>query len=131
MIYFDNNATTKVDKKVLDEMLPYLEGDFANPSSMYDFAKKPAAAIKEARGKIRDFMGAANEKEIFFTSGGTESNNWALIGSAFANKRAGKHIITTSIEHASVLNPMHYLEENGFEVTYLNVDKNGKLIQLN
>ena len=68
MIYLDNNATTKVDEKVLEEMLPYLQNEYANPSSMYDFAKKPAAAIKEARAKISDFLGANNEKEIVFTS---------------------------------------------------------------
>ena len=86
MIYFDNNATTKIDERVLEEMLPYLKEDYANPSSMYDFAKKPAAAIKEARGKMKDFLGANNEKEIFFTSCGSESANMAIKGTLNCNK---------------------------------------------
>lgn len=78
MIYLDNNATTKVDEKVLEAMLPFLKEEYANPSSMYDFAKKPAAAIKEARAQVRDFLGAENEKDIFFTSCGSESANTAI-----------------------------------------------------
>lgn len=126
MIYFDNNATTNVDKKVLDEMLPYLEGDFANPSSMYDFAKKPAAAIKEARGKIRDFMGAANEKEIFFTSCGSESANTAIKGVLNCN-REKRHIITTKVEHPCVLNTYKSFEKLGYEVDYIGVNAQGEL----
>ena len=80
MIYLDNNATTQIDEKVLGEMLPYLKNEYANPSSMYDFAKKPASAIKEARVKVRDFFGAKDEKEIFFTSCGSESANMAIKG---------------------------------------------------
>ena len=103
MIYLDNNATTKVDDRVLEEMLPFLKDEYANPSSMYDFAKKPAAAIKEARAKVRDFLGAANEKEIFFTSCGSESANTAIKGVLNCNKDK-RHIITTKVEHPAVLN---------------------------
>ena len=101
MIYLDNNATTKVDEKVLEEMLPFLEQDYANPSSMYDFAKKPAAAIREARVKVRDFLGAKNEKDIYFTSCGSESANTAIKGVLNCN-REKRHIITTSVEHPAV-----------------------------
>ena len=96
MIYLDNNATTKVDEKVLEEMLPYFEGDFANPSSMYDFAKKPAEALKKARIQIRDFIDAKDEKEIYFTSCGSESANMAIKGVVNCNKEK-KHLITTQI----------------------------------
>ena len=92
MIYLDNNATTAIDEKVLEEMLPYLKNDYANPSSMYDFAKKPAAAIREARVKVRDFLGASNEKEIFFTSCGSESANMAIKGVLACNKEK-RHIV--------------------------------------
>ena len=93
MIYLDNNATTAIDKKVLEEMLPYLSDEYANPSSMYDFAKKPASVIREARAKIRDFFGAKDEKEIFFTSCGSESANMAIKGVLNCNKEK-RHIIT-------------------------------------
>ena len=96
MIYLDNNATTAIDKKVLEEMLPYLSEEYANPSSMYDFAKKPASAIREARVKVRDFFGANNEKEIYFTSCGSESANMAIKGILNCNKEK-RHIITTKV----------------------------------
>ena len=105
MIYLDNNATTKVDEKVLEEMLPFLEQDYANPSSMYDFARKPAAAIREARVKVRDFLGAKNEKDIYFTSCGSESASTAIKGVLNCN-REKRHIITTSVEHPAVLNTL-------------------------
>lgn len=126
MIYFDNNATTKVDEKVLEAMLPYLKEDYANPSSMYDFAKKPASAIKEARGKIKDFLGANNEKEIFFTSCGSESANMAIKGTLSCNKEK-KHIITTKIEHPCVLNLYKALEKDGYETDYISVNSEGEL----
>ncbi len=126
MIYFDNNATTKVDEKVLEAMLPYLKEDYANPSSMYDFAKKPAAAIKEARGKIKDFLGANSEKEIFFTSCGSESANMAIKGTLSCNKEK-KHIITTKIEHPCVLNLYKALEKDGYETDYISVNSEGEL----
>ena len=126
MIYLDNNATTKVDEKVIEEMLPYLKNEYANASSMYDFAKKPANAIKEARAKIRDFVGANNENEIYFTSCGTESANTAIKGVLACNKEK-KHVITTKVEHPCVLNPYKEFEKNGYEVDYISVDSEGKL----
>lgn len=124
--YLDNSATTRCSKAAAEAMVKLLTVDYGNPSSLHMKGIEAENYINDAKKKIAKTLKVL-EKEIFFTSGGTESNNWALIGSAFANKRAGKHIITTSIEHASILNPMHYLEENGFEVTYLNVDKNGNI----
>lgn len=126
MIYLDNNATTAVDKKVLEEMLPYLSGEYANPSSMYDFAKKPAAAIKEARVKMQDFFGAKNEKEIFFTSCGSESANMAIKGVLNCN-REKRHIITTKVEHPCVLNTYKAFEKLGYEVDYIGVNAQGEL----
>ena len=119
MIYLDNNATTKVDEKVLEEMLPFLEQDYANPSSMYDFARKPAAAIREARVKVRDFLGAKNEKDIYFTSCGSESASTAIKGVLNCN-REKRHIITTSVEHPAVLNTYN-------EVDYIGVNSQGEL----
>ena len=126
MIYLDNNATTKVDDKVLEEMLPYLSNDYANPSSMYDFAKKPAEAVKKARVQFRDFLGAANEKEIYFTSCGSESANMAIKGVLNCNKEK-KHIITTKVEHPCVLNKYKELEKRGYEVDYIGVNSTGEL----
>ena len=126
MIYLDNNATTKVDERVLEEMLPYLKEEYANPSSMYDFSKKSSKAIKEARSKIKDFLGAANEKEIIFTSCGSESANTAIRG-ALAHDKSKKHIITTKIEHPCVLNVYRYLEKQGYKVDYIGVNSNGEL----
>ena len=126
MIYLDNNATTKVDEKVLEEMLPYLTENYANPSSMYDFAKKPAQAIKEARAKVRSFLGAKNEKEIIFTSCGSESANTAIKGALNCNKEK-RHIITTKIEHPCVLNTYKEFEKQGYEVDYISVNSEGVL----
>ena len=126
MIYLDNNATTKVDEKVLEEMLPFLKEEYANASSMYDFAKKPADAIKKARVQIRDFIRAANEKDIYFTSCGSESANMAIKGVLDCNKEK-KHIITTKIEHPCVLNTCKYFEKNGYEVDYIGVNSQGEL----
>ena len=126
MIYLDNNATTKVDERVLDEMLPFLKEDYANPSSMYDFAKKPAAAIKQARVKVRDLLGASNEKDIYFTSCGSESANTAIKGVLNCN-REKRHIITTKVEHPCVLNTYKELEKNGYEVDYIGVNSQGEL----
>ncbi len=126
MIYLDNNATTKVDERVLDAMLPFLKEDYANPSSMYDFAKKPAAAIKEARVKVRDLLGVSNEKDIYFTSCGSESANTAIKGVLNCN-REKRHIITTKVEHPCVLNTYKELEKNGYEVDYIGVNSQGEL----
>ena len=126
MIYLDNNATTKIDEKVFEEMLPFLKEDYANPSSMYDFAKKPAAAIKEARVKVRDLLGASNEKDVYFTSCGSESANTAIKGVLNCNKEK-RHIITTKVEHPCVLNTYKELEKNGYEVDYIGVNSQGNL----
>lgn len=126
MIYLDNNATTAIDKKVLEEMLPYLSEEYANPSSMYDFAKKPASAIREARVKVRDFFGANNEKEIYFTSCGSESANMAIKGILNCNKEK-RHIITTKVEHPCVLNTYKWFEKQGYEVDYIGVNSQGEL----
>ena len=126
MIYLDNNATTKVDEKVLEEMLPYLSDNYANPSSMYDFAKKPAAALKEARSVMRDFFGAESEKNIYFTSCGSEGANTAIKGVLNCN-REKKHLITTKVEHPCVLNTYKALEKQGYEVDYIGVNSRGEL----
>lgn len=126
LTYLDNNATTKIDEKVLEEMLPYLSNDYANPSSMYDFAKKPAEAINEARVQVKDFVGARDEKEIYFTSCGSESANMAIKGVLNCNKEK-KHIITTRIEHPCVLNTYKEFEKQGYEVDYIGVNSSGEL----
>jgi len=122
--YLDNSATTRCSKRATDLMVKLLTEDYGNPSSMHMKGVEAENYIKEAKQKIAKTL-KIDEKEIVFTSGGTESNNMALIGTALANKRAGNHIITTSIEHASVSATMAYLEELGFRVTYLKVDSDG------
>ena len=126
MIYLDNNATTKTDEKVLEEMLPYLKEEYANASSMYDFAKKPAEAIKKARVQVKDFLGAKDEKEIYFTSCGSESANTAIKGVLNCNKEK-RHIITTKVEHPCVLNTYKEFEKQGYEVDYIGVNADGEL----
>lgn len=123
-IYMDSSATTPVRKEVVEEMLPYMTENFGNPSSIYEIGKISKHAIDKARKKVADALGA-EESEIYFTSGGTESDNWAIKGIAFANRNKGKHIITSSIEHHAVLHTCAWLEGKGFEVTYLPVDKYG------
>lgn len=122
--YLDNAATTKVFDSVKNIMIETMTKDYGNPSSMHLYGVHAEEYVKEARERIAKVL-KVDEKEIFFTSGGTESNNLAIIGSALANKRRGMHIITTKIEHASVSNTMAYLEEIGFRVTYLPVNKQG------
>ncbi len=122
--YLDNSATTRCSKRATDIMVKLLTEDYGNPSSMHMKGVEAERYIKEAKEKIAKTL-KIEEKEIVFTSGGTESNNMALIGAALANKRAGNHIITTAIEHASVSATTAYLEELGFQVTYLKVDENG------
>ncbi len=126
LIYLDNNATTKVDERVLECMLPYFKEEYANPSSMYEFAKRPAHAIKEARGKMKDFFNASNEKEIIFTSCGSESANTAIRG-VLNMDRSKKHIITSKVEHPCVLNLYQTLEKDGYSVDYIGVNSNGEL----
>ncbi len=125
-VYLDNSATTKVSQGVADIVTKVMIEDFGNPSSMHMKGVEAERYLKDAKDIIAKNM-KVNAKEIFFTSGGTESNNLAIIGAAMANKRSGMHIITTKIEHPSVLNCMKYLEEEGFEVTYLDVDEYGVL----
>ena len=123
-VYLDNSATTRCSERAKDLMVKLLMEDYGNPSSLHMKGVEAENYITEAKRQIAKTL-KVEEKEILFTSGGTESNNTALIGAAIANKRAGNHIITTSIEHASVSAPMAYLEELGFRVTYLKVDHNG------
>lgn len=122
--YLDNAATTFVFSEVKDIMVKVMEEDFGNPSSLHKKGVEAEQYIKEAKETIAKLL-KVEPKEILFTSGGTESNNMALIGSAYANKRRGNHIITTRIEHASVYNPLIHLEEEGFRITYLPVDERG------
>lgn len=124
LIYLDNAATTQVEPEVLDAMLPYFTEYYGNPSAIYTFAGKAKGAIEEARRTLAEGIGARPE-EIFFTGGGSESDNWALKASAEAYAAKGKHIITSKIEHHAVLHTAEYLEKNGCEVTYLDVDENG------
>ena len=125
VIYMDNAATTSVKPEVLNAMLPYFTEEYGNPSSVYSFAQKSRTAIDETRETIAGIIGAAKSNEIYFTAGGSESDNWALKSAAFGLKDKGNHIITTRIEHHAILNTCAFLEKNGFEVTYLNVDNEG------
>ena len=123
-IYLDNSATTKLDKEVLKEMLPYLQENYGNPSSAYRIGRENKVIIESVRKKVAGILNA-NADEIYFTSGGSESDNMALKGVAFANQDKGKHIITSKIEHPAVLDTCKELERQGFEISYINVDKNG------
>ena len=124
--YFDNSATTKALDSVRDIMVKTLTEDFGNPSAKHTKGMEAENYIRQAAADIAKTL-KVKDKEILFTSGGTESNNMALIGTALANQRAGKHIISTRIEHASVYQPLAFLESLGFEVTYLHVDHNGHI----
>lgn len=126
-IYLDNSATTKIRDEVLKEMLPYLKENYGNPSSKYLLGQKNREAIDISREKIANLINAKESFEVYFTSCGTESNNMIINGIAYKRKDKGKHIITTKIEHKSVLNTCKSLEEEGFEITYLNVDENGEI----
>ena len=123
-IYMDHSATTFVKPEVLKEMIPYFTEHFGNPSSIYGIARESKKAIDVARMQTANALGA-DPDEIYFTSGGSESDNWAIKGVAFANRKRGNHIITSQIEHHAVLHTCHYLEKEGFEVTYLPVDQYG------
>ena len=124
--YLDNSATTPVSQGVKEIVIKTMMEDYGNPSSMHMKGVEAERYLRQAKEILAKIL-KVNEKEIIFTSGGTESNNLALIGIANANHRAGKHIITTSVEHASVLNTVKYLEEQGFEVTWLPVDEHGHI----
>jgi cysteine desulfurase len=123
-IYMDHSATTFVKPEVLDAMIPYFTEQFGNPSSIYGIARNSKKAIEMARFQTAKALGA-DPDEIYFTSGGSESDNWAIKGVAFANRKRGNHIITTQIEHHAVLHTCQFLEKQGFEVTYLPVDHHG------
>lgn len=120
----DNSATTRCSDRACQLMVDLLTKDYGNPSSLHMKGIEAERFVETAKKKIAKTL-RVSEKEIIFTSGGTESNNLAIIGAAMANRRAGNHIITTSIEHASVENPMEFLKEQGFDITYLSVDENG------
>lgn len=122
--YFDNAATTQVNQDVIKEMLPYFSIEYGNPSSLYSIGRRAKRALEEARRKITNIINC-KPNEIYFTSCGTESDNLAIKGIAYANKEKGKHIITSKIEHPAVLNTCKELEEQGYKVTYLDVDQNG------
>ena len=122
--YFDNAATTQVNQDVIKEMLPYFSIEYGNPSSLYSIGRRAKRALEEARRKIANIINC-KPNEIYFTSCGTESDNLAIKGIAYANKEKGKHIITSKIEHPAVLNTCKELEEQGYKVTYLDVDQNG------
>ena len=124
--YLDNSATTRCSEAVRDIVVRTMMEDYGNPSSKHQKGLEAEHYIRDAREMIARTM-KVNEKEIYFTSGGTESNNWALIGAAMANRRSGMHLITTAVEHDAVLMPMQYLEEQGFRVTYLPVDEKGHI----
>lgn len=123
-IYLDNAATTKVDHDVYEAMQPYFEELYGNASSIYGFAGKAKKAVEDAREQIAEYLGA-KPREIYFTGGGSESDNWALKATAFSMREKGKHIITSRIEHHAILHTCEFLEKLGYEVTYLDVDENG------
>ncbi|RJQ32400.1 MAG: cysteine desulfurase NifS [Actinobacteria bacterium] len=124
IIYLDAAATTPADPEVVKAMQPYFTEKFGNASTLYSLGRESRAAIDNARQTVADFIGA-KDKEIVFTSGGTESDNFAIKGVAFANEQKGKHIITSAVEHHAVIEPCKFLEKRGFKVTYLPVDKYG------
>ena len=124
LIYLDNAATTPTRPEVVEAMMPYFTESFGNPSAVYGFASKNKAAITEAREQIGKALGTEKDN-IYFTAGGSEADNWALVATAEAYKEKGNHIITTKIEHHAILHTAEYLEQRGFEVTYLDVDEDG------
>ena len=126
LIYLDNAATTQVDEEVFEAMKPYFCELYANPSSIYSFAGQASKAVEEAREQIAHLI-HAKSREIYFTGGGSESDNWALKSIAEQYAKKGKHIITTRIEHHAILHTAEYLEKQGYEVTYLDVDAYGKI----
>ncbi len=125
-VYLDYNATTPIAKEVADAMLPFLYTDFGNPSSAHSYGVKAKLAVEKARSQVAGLIGC-NASEIVFTSGGTESNNYAIKGVAFANCARGNHIITSAIEHPAVLEVCKYLEKNGFDISIIPVDENGTI----
>ncbi len=125
-VYFDNAATTKLDGDVLNDMMPYLTDNYGNASSIYKLGKTSRKAVEEAREKVANILNC-KPNEIYFTAGGSESDNTAIKGIARANKNKGNHIIASKIEHPAVLDSCHDLEKEGFEVSYISVDENGTI----
>lgn len=125
-VYLDYSATTPVKEEVLKEMIPYFTEKFGNPSSLYDKGLEAKAAVDHAREQLAALINA-DPKEIYFTAGGTEADNWSLMGVADKLKDKGNHIITTNIEHHAILHSCEFLEKHGYEVTYLGIDKNGRI----
>ena len=126
MFYFDHAATTPVDSRVLQKMLPYFTENFGNPNSQHAYGRRTAAAVDEARDTVASLIGA-KPNEIYFTSGGTESDNWALRGAAHANAERGKHLIVSAVEHPAMISTARELQKEGFEVTFAAVDEFGKV----
>ena len=124
-VYLDNNATTRMREEVLEAMMPYMTNVYGNASSVHAFGREARLAVDGARQKVADFLGASSKEEVVFTSGGTESDNLAIKGALRALKAKSGHIITSDVEHHAVLNVFKFLEREGFEVTYLGVDKDG------
>ena len=125
-VYLDYSATTPVKEEVLKEMIPYFTEKFGNPSSLYDKGLEAKAAVDHAREQLAALINA-DPKEIYFTAGGTEADNWSLMGVADKLKDKGNHIITTKIEHHAILHSCEFLEKHGYEVTYLGIDENGRI----
>ncbi len=123
-VYLDYSATTPVKDQVLQSMLPYFTEKFGNPSSLYDAGLESKDAVEEARGQVARLINAS-PKEIFFTAGGTEADNWAIFGIADKLKSRGNHIITTKVEHHAILHSCQFLEKRGYDITYLDIDKDG------
>ena len=126
MFYFDHAATTPVDPRVLQKMLPYFTENFGNPNSQHAYGRRAAAAVDEARDTVASLIGA-KPNEIYFTSGGTESDNWALRGAAHANAERGKHLIVSAVEHPAMISTARELQKEGFEVTFAAVDEFGRV----
>ncbi len=124
IIYLDNSATTKMDERVVEEMIPYLSENYGNPSSIYSIGRENKKVIEDAREKVAKILNCKAD-EIYFTSGGSESDNTAIRGIAYANKKKGNHIITSKIEHPAVLETCKQLEKEGFEVSYISIDEKG------
>ena len=125
-IYFDNSATTPIKTEVLNEMMPFFTTQYGNASSLYSIGRKSKRAIENARKRVAELINC-DSKEIYFTAGGSESDNIALKGFAYANKEKGNHIITSKIEHPAILETCKTLEKQGFEVSYINVDESGRI----
>ena len=123
-IYLDHASTTPTDPEVVQAMLPYFSEDFGNPATVYSLGLSAASAVQQARESIAGVIGA-DPDEIYFTSGGTESDNWAILGTADAQQKKGKHLITSAVEHHAVLETMEYLEKRGWEFTKVPVDSGG------